>query len=439
MIKYFVGLSLFAGLLLTACSKSTIVGSEILGDDFVDVSFSDTFSINALNVDGDSSRVFPLNQSLYILGSLDDPVFGRSSSELYIQVRKLFDISGLENIELDSVILNISINENGFWGDSSAVQDIEVYELGESLSDYDTIFTDQQFSKGSLLGTKSLNPIRHDTSTVIFNGDTINLSNILSIPLDNSFGEKMLSDTLALQNDTLIQDVTHGLVIRSTTNSSAVFGMSSSVSLDAYTNKVVLYYTQNDSIKKKHSLTLGGKRGYYIEHDRSGSLLEQYVGNEMGSDSLLFLSGMNNNNIQLEIPYLDGLEEVLINYAEFEFFIKTESVIIGTEPIEQIYAYNLNDDGSRSYIDDLNFSLLNSTFLYYDGSIEEVIMEDGSIMEKYNLNITNELKKRIDEADISTKMRLIPRISLERANRTVLYGPEHSEYPAKLKITYTKK
>jgi hypothetical protein len=358
MIKYFLGLSLFAGLLMLAsCSKSTLVGSEILSDDFVDVNFTDTFTIKTLNVSGDSARVYPSSNSLFLLGSVDDPVFGRSTTEFYTQIRKLYEISDLENIVLDSVVLSLGINEFGFWGDTMADQSIEVYELNESIAELDSIYSNQSFEKGALIGERTYNPYEVDTAAVFFRGDTFYYPNICRIRLDQAFGEKFLGDTLALQNDTLLQDLTNGLIIRSTASTSATFGLLNSVLVDDHTNKLVLYYTQDDTVKYQHSLTLmSGRKGLYIENDRSGTLLEQYIGNEEGSDSLLFLSAMLNNNIELEIPNLNGLEDKLINYAELEFYINTSAWNSPYDFLDQIYAYNRYENGDISYIYDLNIS-----------------------------------------------------------------------------------
>jgi hypothetical protein len=169
MIKNLLGLSLLLGLVLAACSKSTIVGSEILSDDFVDVAFTDTTTIKLLNIKADSTRVYPPGNSIFLLGDIEDPVFGKTSTEVYTQIRKLFDIPDMENAVLDSVVLSVSVNSSGFWGDSLAIQEIEVYELGESIVDYDSIYSNQQFQKGMFLGSKSFNPALTDTAAVIVN------------------------------------------------------------------------------------------------------------------------------------------------------------------------------------------------------------------------------------------------------------------------------
>jgi hypothetical protein len=148
---------------------------------------------------------------------------------------------------------------------------------------------------------------------------------------------------------------------------------------------------------------------------------------------------MQNNNIELSIPDLSGLVDFLINYAEIELFIKSNLLDPSYSSIDQLYAYNVDEDGNNTYIYDLNIGIGSSSLNYFDGTIEEIETEEGDLLFKYNINITNELKKRIEEEDTETKIRLVPQLSTDRAYRSVLYGPGSNELPAKLKITYTEK
>ena len=437
MIKYFVGLSLLLGLVISSCSKSTIVGSDILKDDFVNVSYIDSSTLRVLNLKDDSIRIYPLSSGYFLLGSIDDPVFGKTTSEMYVQVRKLFDLPNMENVVLDSVVLSLNINPAGLWGDSLAEQSIEVYELGESINDYDSIYTNQKFEKGMLLATSSYVPFDSDTSYVIYGTDTLNQNNTYRIPLDLSFGEKLLSDTTSLNNDTLITNLTNGLLLKAQSSSNSVFGISSAIFLDDYSNKIILYYTKDDTLQLSYPLTLGGKRGVYYEHDHEAAMVSSFFNNPVASDSLLFLAGMQNCNISIEIPYLNELEDKLINFAELEFYTVNLDEKVPGDIVQQFYLYNLQDDGSLKYVDDLSIAITSGNINYFNGFPVEESQENGLILKKYNFNITNELKKRIEEGNTETKMILKPYLSQAKANRSVLYGPGNSEFAAKLKITYT--
>jgi len=440
MNKFIVGLSLMAaGLLISACSKSSIVGSEILDDDYVNVVYSDSTTLKIINLKADSVRSFPLSAQMFLLGHINDPIFGETSSEMYTQIRKMFEVPNLENSVLDSVVLSLSTNPVGKWGDSIADHMIKVYELGESINDLDTIYSSQGFQKGMLLGSRAYRPIASDTASLIIGQDTFAFNNIFRIPLDLSFGEKLFNDTLALNNDTLLLELTNGLVIESETDGNSVFGINSGQFLDDYTNKIIFYYTHNDSISASHSLTIGGKRSVHYEHNYSNSMVKDFFNDEELSDSLIFMAGMQNTQASIEIPHLNGLENTLINYAEIEFYAAELDDGLPFDKIQQFYLFNQNEDGSLTYIEDLNISIISGTISYFDASLtEELDTDTGIVLNKYNINFTNELKSRIQAGNTNTKMILRPYLSQSNAHRSVLFGPGHSQYPAKLKITYTK-
>ena len=439
MSKFITGFALLAGLLLYSCNESTLVGTEILEGDFVDVGFTDTSTLKAFNVLTDSARIYPATNTLFLLGAVNDPVFGKTSTEIYRQIRKIFDIPDLDGAVLDSVVVSIGLNPSGLWGDTLVRHTVEIYELGESLTGYDSIYTHQQFSKGMLLGTKTFNPFLQDTATLVLDGDTLTYNNLLRIRLDQAWGEKLLADTLALANDTLIQELTNGLVIRSTPEGNSFFGIDNTIYLDDITNKIILYCNQGDTLYTRCILTLGGKAGLYIEHDRSQSMVKDYLNNPEGSDTLLFLSGLRNTGFRMELPYLDGLEDLLINYAELEFYTAVPEGLLPHEKVQQIHTLNIDTDGSKSYITDLNYSILKNLISYYDGVIEEVESDEGTMLYRYRINFTNELKRRIEEQDTETQLLFLPSLSTDRAYRSVLYGPGHEKYPARLKITYTNR
>jgi len=207
--------------------------------------------------------------------------------------------------------------------------------------------------------------------------------------------------------------------------------------LDDYSNKLILYYSKDDTLKLSHVLTLGGKRGVYYEHEREGSDISSFLNNPETSDSLLFLAGMQNSYISVEIPYLDGFDDKLINFAEIEFYSANIDGKLPYDIIQQFYLYNQQEDETLRLTEDLAITVASGIGTYFNGFPVEESQDNGLILYKYNITVTNELKKRIEEGNTDTKMILKPYLSQANANRTVLYGPGNTQYPAKLKVTYT--
>jgi len=94
-------------------------------------------------------------QSLYILGAINDPVFGVSNAAIltnYAIPNNAASFSLGTNAIVDSVVLQLRIgNDSTFAGDPNAVHDIKVYEMAEKLN-YDSIyFSNRNYLKSAIL------------------------------------------------------------------------------------------------------------------------------------------------------------------------------------------------------------------------------------------------------------------------------------------------
>lgn len=441
MNRILIGLSFLAGLItFFSCTESTILGSEILDEDFVNVDYADSSTIHFKTVVSDSVRVFPVSGSQYLLGQINDPVFGKFDAYAYFQIKQIYDIAKHKGTTLDSVVLSMSFSKNGFWGDENADFDIEVFEAGESLEDFDTIYSNREIQKGALLGTASFNPFEGDTIKVATGKDTVTYYNTFRVRLSQAFGEKLFNDSLVLNNDTLLAQQTNGIWLRAKTNGNAVFGLDNTIFLNDYSNKLIFYYKDASGNLLKHPLTLGGKRGVHYSNDFNGSEAKKFLEGFASSDSISFISGGQGLSIRVELPYPSTYEQRLINYAYLDFYTAEQTDVPGLLPyrkVDRIYSYYYPGGGNSSkYTQDLNYSIVANVPTYYNGYLREILEEDGTTIYRYRINLTNELKRRIRENDRSPIF-LTPYLSEARAYRSVVFGPKHSKYPAKLKVTYT--
>jgi len=440
MNKLLIGLSFIAGLItFFSCTESTILGSEILDEDFVNVDYADTSTIHFQTVLSDSARVYPIASSQFLLGQIDDPVFGKFDAYAYFQIKKIYDIPLHKGTTLDSVVLSMSFSKTNFWGDDKAVFDVEVFELGESLEDHDTLYSDQEIQKAGFLGSASFNPFTGDTIKVATGTDTVTYYNTFRVQLSKSFGEKLFNDSLVLKNDTLLAQQTNGIWLKAKSNGNAVVGIDNTVYLNDYANKLIFYYKDATGKSLKHPLTLGGKRGVHYSNDFNGSEAKKFLDGYANNDSISFISGAQGLNIRVDLPYPSSYDKSLINYAYLDFYAAGPLDVPGLLPykkVERIYAYYKSSETSSRYTQDLNYSLIAGVPAYYNGYLQEVLDDNGQTIYKYRINLTNELKRRIKEDDKSPIF-LTPFLSEGRANRSVIFGPKHSKYPAKLKVTYT--
>ena len=62
-------------------------------------------------------------------------------------------------------------------------------------------------------------------------------------------------------------------------------------------------------------------------------------------------------------------------------------------------------------------------------------IDDNTV--KYQLNITNFVKELFRGVEDRTTLYLIIRNRVETPNNVILYGPDHPDFPATLRLTYT--
>lgn len=149
---------LFASVALSSCKKeSASLGLEYLPEgDLLEVNYSGNAAIKALSMlDEPSSSTTALG----ILGTANDPVFGKTSSSLYLQVYPVDLISDstfastFDQATIDSVVLSFTYGSIGgsIYGNSdkySGAQLVKVYQVLEdmSLEDDSTHKSDKTFN-----------------------------------------------------------------------------------------------------------------------------------------------------------------------------------------------------------------------------------------------------------------------------------------------------
>jgi hypothetical protein len=175
MLKKFswfsAGLFLITALLFTTCKKeNNDLGLEIQPpSDKLNVFSTDTTSVIAYSQIVDSVKTDETSVSL--LGSILDPIFGKSTASFFTQLRlSQSAVSFGTNPVLDSLIL--SLKYKGYYGDTNAVMTIRVFELAEQIQLDSQYYSQQSVAiKETLLGQKTFTP--DFTNDMILGEDTL--------------------------------------------------------------------------------------------------------------------------------------------------------------------------------------------------------------------------------------------------------------------------
>lgn len=173
-----------------SCSKTTEkIGNGLLPDsDNIGVFFTDSvvMTCHSVIVDTMSTK----GMSTVLLGSMMDPVMGLTNANIFTQLHlsSTHQHFGADPV-IDSVVLQLAVT--GYYGDTTTLQTVHVYELADSLSTTSQYY---QFSEVADKGVDLANGFQfhpHPKTYITVSGqDTINQPTI-RIPLMNSFGEQL--------------------------------------------------------------------------------------------------------------------------------------------------------------------------------------------------------------------------------------------------------
>ncbi|HNL08694.1 MAG TPA: DUF4270 family protein, partial [Chitinophagales bacterium] len=226
-ITYFI-LLIGGFMLLFSCNNASIIGSDLVDDsEFFSSIVSDSTSVATQCVESDSvvTTYFSVTadqyaHTTYLLGSLNDPIFGQSTASIYAQMHlPNQNISLGTNAILDSVVLSLQYVDT--YGDTTSRPDVYVHEVAEDIK-AQTYFGSQEFAYSpNLLGYRANVAIQPKTKVTLKkllavkdtleSGEIVTIDSIateqttphLRIPLSTEFGYRLLaqSGTITFQND----------------------------------------------------------------------------------------------------------------------------------------------------------------------------------------------------------------------------------------------
>lgn len=441
--------------LMTACTKTSPIGGP---DNDLNIETTDTITMFTTTVAGDSVRTYTSvsNQQFpnYLVGRLDDPIFGNSTAIAYAQTRLLTTSPGFERTTLDSVILSIPYATNDrHYGKITNAQTIIVSRLSEDMDAAAEYYSNKRFATAEILGQKTFVPNVSDSFNILIpEGDTVVEKRVpaqLRIPLSNSFGNELLANS---DNMTAISDFLayfKGVEIKGGSSNTAM------LSFALQSSDLTLFYSQEDSIfddngnfdrmetiAKKYSFAINSfaaKSLYYnnnrniVGNARVDAPVKQYM-NE-GNNDLMFVQSMEGLMGKVSFPYLDALKGKIINKAELTVTVANRDDLT-TFPIPTQLLVLTEIDGNFVLIEDVAVSInVGGDFeLFGGGFVSEII--DGTTYTTYTLNISGHFQDMIDGLrENAIYIATQPRSQI--ANRVIFGGNGHSEFPIKFKVSYT--
>ena len=318
-----------SSLFFLSCKKineATELGGDLLPAIDNIHTFDTTLSVEAFNFLFTDQEDTTSSSVLQYLGNINnDPLFGKSEGVMYFDlfpsvIKSPFPFNKDSLISLDSIVLVLGYNS--LYGDSVQAQQVKVFEIPTTesfkLTENYQIRKNYITTLGSSLGpvTTFMPQTLNDS---IFPRDE-RAANQLRIPLNNSFGQRLLNyDTLnAYRSDSAFKTYFNGFAVVPQNNGSANaligFDLSS-------TNTKLAFYVRYKNAGKidtqtvKFALANSSAIANYIKRDYSGAEIVTAT-NGTTPDGLVYLQSSPGSYAKIKIPGLGTLNNRVVHLAD---------------------------------------------------------------------------------------------------------------------------
>ena len=432
-LPFFVVISL----LISSCTKElTPIGLDLLDPrDLLSMGYTDTIQINAYTIPDDS--VYTRNLSVddadlvyYAhLGSMYDPIFGRTTANLYSQLFLSTSTRFGTNPVFDSAFLYLPYL--GSYGDTLSNMTLRVYSLTDSIIDsvhcwsYSTLNYDQ----ANPIGELTFQP--RPNSSADYNGQE--LSKTLRIPINSNFGNYILNaDTTSLNSSAAFRKYYYGFCIISEPQNTPGKGAILMFSISELSRLQMYYHNTEDTLNYNFLITTGASKFQnYNHYGYSGAipaLRDQIAGDTALGKQFLFVQGLAGLKTRIQFPNLASWAEknnVVINDAQ---------LILGNSSVSETFTYpgyitlrGIGEAGTTSPNPIIDESTRSE---YYGG---DYYAAGNSYRFRITRYIQNYLLGKIDHRGLHL---IIPKSYM--SNRLVLNGTSFPQSDLKLYLRYTR-
>lgn len=417
--QYIIG-SICLCLFIGGCKEPAFDDSLLTGKDSIGVNFVDDFTI-VCNTEKDTV-LSGKNRDQSLLGNMYEPIFGSTYASFYTNFSLLSGNVNLGTapIMLDSCFLQLEVSN--YYGTFTQPLDLVIYRLSESIQGTEDYLTNRSFSvQLPEVGRYNLNYVKG--------------SSLLKIPLSNSFGQDVVSQSgnINLSSTSEFQKWMKGLYV-SVNNSITGDGMLS-LNLIGGNSKLIFYY--------KGSAVGDTTKRFEIPINSTCARINHYVRNKTGSvadnasniavalpgATKAYIDGLNSYRSTIKIDQLDTFSLTAVNKAELLVFpIVSDSVY--SLP-KRLYISRIGDDGKDVIIPDF-ISLENA------GGARDTTTLNGVVVPVYKLNLTRYVQGIISGEFSNNGLRLYVFPSNITSERMVLGGGNHPTHPMKLRLITTQ-
>jgi len=429
-------------LLFFSCRKENdTVGLKILPkSDLLNVGFKDTTTLITYTVKEDSVKTDGTSQNL--LGSYNDPIFGKSSASIYTQLTLPINdvVFGDPNsLAFDSLVLILPYVDN-YYGTLEA-QTFKVYQVTQPF------LVDSAYYSGKALlvnpqplATKSFVPAPIDSVVV----GTVKYTPQLRIRLDNNFGHNILAYNYPnglVDNPTFLNFLQGLYIVPDNPTQSPGTGAILYFNLLDPAAGMTLYYRQNigsphigDTIAFTFPINSTCVRFDHFDHDYSmvkPDFSKQINGTDLTQGkNLTYVQSMSGVKTKITFPYIKNYAKdtaVVVNQAELILNIDPSSMGGNYVPPPQLDLVREDATGKVYFIDD-----------YFEGTTYYGGTYDPTNPYQYHFNIARYIQELMNNKLQDYGLYVVVSGSAVNGNRVVLEGGGSSSNKMRLRLSYTK-
>lgn len=409
--------------ILASCKKKeSTLGNDILDpNSLLNSTQVDTFQLTTFTIAEDS--LISDNPAYAVLGSYNDPKFGKVNASFYTQVV----LSGLNpnfgdlsSITVDSLVLGLEYVD--YYGELSP-QTVEVYQLTEKLHIDSTYYSFQHKAHSStnlvVPGFETFTP--KPNGETIIGEDTVDAQ--LRIRLNNALASQLINESASggtnYSSTENFKDYFKGLYVKvnnpiQSSGKGGVFYFN----LNAPLSKMTIYYTQDGENKTFDFLINSECADFnHVDIDNTGKPVQNVINDTVSGQTEFYAQAFKSRAV-VAIPGLKNLpKKAVIHKAELILPIQYQT---GTK-------YLPSDELSVSVrINNLLSGI--GVFGFYD-----------NFTKSYTVDCRNYVQALVSGDITTTELYLSPRFFITSAERVIFNGPNTiNKKKPQIVVTYTE-
>ena len=373
-----------------------------------------------------------------LLGSFNDPLFGRTDASFAAQFRILLNHPNYKaSASLDSIVLYMSYKK--IYGDTVSSQTIKVFELANSIN-YETKY----LSSRNIKDYASNEPIGSSSFIPKFRTDSLQRDTtlqIIRVRLNSAFGNRLLRiDSLEMTSNDKLLNVFKGLYISTSSLSRkgtliSIFNTKLTTESVDTRPSIILYYhdpvLKRDTLGFAYRVTENSANVASYVHDYTLARFKPNIDKANNLDSLIYIQPTGGIKSKVIVPSLSAWQHkdsanYAINKATLTFHVDTIMSDYRRYAMpSRLYLMAIDSTGTEVFPAD---SQLSSS--YYGGFY-------NSVTATYSFNVTQHLQQLIAGTIKNQGFYLVPSDRNSSAQRVVLKGLGSAK-PVQLNVTYTK-